>query len=170
MLSLADMQDQLVALQQQHETVLFRGHPYERENNQKLIDSMPFIETTMMNTYRLLGQSNVSLYAVSSSMVEEARLWGQNGTYFWEALFNADHNDATIGKRIITSTFWRSVLGGTTGYSASAGDDAVALNDDVALNRVRGVRWSYPYLRQLADLEAPPMRLKDRLRRLLGKI
>ena len=168
MLALSDARHQLEALKDRHQTVLFRGHPYERMNNQQLIDSMPFIETTMMNTYRLLAQDSVTLYALSSSMVEEARLFGQQGQYFWEPLFNADGQDLTLSKRLITSSLWRAVLDGAE--VPTAADDAVVLNEDVALNRVRGVRWSYPYLREVAGLETPPMKLKDRIRRRLGRI
>jgi len=168
MLALTDVRDQIEVLKGRHETVLFRGHPFERMNNQQLIDGLPFIQTTMMNTYRLLAQDTVTLYALSSSMVEEARLFGQQGAYFWQPLFNADDQDLTLSKRLISTSLWRSILDGTE--VAPAADDAVVLNDDVALNRVRGVRWSYPYLRQVAGLEPPPMRLKDRIRRRLGKI
>lgn len=168
MLALTDVRDQIEALSSEHQTILFRGHPLERQNNQQLIDGLPFIQTTMMNTYRLLAQDTVTVYALSSSMVEEARLFGQQGAYFWRPLFNTDGQDLTLSKRLISSSFWRSVLDGTEVNAAA--DDAVLLNDDVALNRIRGVRWSYPYLRQVAGLEPPPMRLKDRIRRRLGKI
>lgn len=150
MLSVMDFPERVKELQATHDRVLFKGHPYDGSLTQSVLETFPGIEETTENIYRLLSSGLSHVAAVSSSVVEEARLFGMPSEYLWRPLFNADRSDFSLGKRFLSSSFWHEVVRGEPSTNRD-GDGVFISNPDALIRNVRDAHWAYPYLRDLAQ-------------------
>ncbi len=121
-LSFADYVEQLFEVAQNHETVLYKPHPYEVPYGASaaVIARFKSFRRTDANVYQLFSQPGLSaVYAISSGCVSEARYFHKKGQYFYRALHSFDaHTTADWGllplvpveQHWLTPDFWRDVL------------------------------------------------------------
>ena len=169
MRNLSDHQDAVSDLLSNHSTVLFKGHPYDDSLNQHVFKTFPGLIETKENVYRLLSADLSHVAAISSSVVEEASLFGIESSYLWQPLFNTQKTDFTIGKRFLSSSFWIEVI---DGQAPDDGDYTAGFvdNDDAMIRNVRETHWGYSYLRDLAGSYKSHGAKPSAIRRLLNKI
>ena len=163
MLGLADFTDELRALGEQFDTVLLKPHPYDPEAHRHVMSSVPNMHLATENVYRYLAHKAVSVTAISSSVVSEARYFGRNASYLWQPLFPDAAPMHCIGKHVFTSAFWQTALEGVP-YNAARGAEVFVHNSDAELWQVKRQNWSYQYLHDLVHHRPKPSGLWRKLK------
>ena len=149
MLSLYDFDEKIKEIVKTSPKVYFKSHPHGGEVSQRYASEseLEFIDE---NIYWLLASGKIkTVYAISSSVVQEAKYFGVDSHYLWEPYFNRDGQYLSIGKYLFCSTFWTSVL---RGGNRSVSHDLFFEDKAACLNRVRQGYGSYSFLYELTKI------------------
>jgi len=144
MVNLGDFEERIDEICSKHDAVFYSAHPLDRITNDTFIRSKPRIRSTSENTYRWLAQEGVTVYAISSSVVEESFYFGAKGEYLWQPLFNVDGTFVPLGRQVFSSRLWRRVLGAEPLPQNT--EDLFVHSNGSLIRDITDAYWSLPFL------------------------
>jgi hypothetical protein len=160
MLSLDDYQNEIKEICEKYKHVLYKSHPLNEGRESSFIKSGPNVDETTASVYELLPSKNLSaVFALSSSVVEEAIAFGKEGYYLFQSLFNANANHGLIGAGIMNSDFLN--------YVFDVEGDKLFQKEYLSIPRlrdIRGIYWGYKDLLEVGRPSLPSeVKLKEEL-------
>jgi len=109
-LSLFDYKGEINKIRETYRTIYFKPHPYASNNNE-IIKYLKTIKVKIINEniYYLICQDNIkSIYAISSSVIEESKYFGLNACCFKQ---DVEYPYFRIFNQYFGSRFWIDILG-----------------------------------------------------------
>ncbi len=96
LLTLQDFSSRFEALSDKYDTIYFKPHPYELEDNLMIKSMAPDkVKTINHNVYRLLSNENImTVYTVSSSIYMESLYFGKSAEAFYPEYLNKYNESA----------------------------------------------------------------------------
>jgi hypothetical protein len=149
MLSLKDYETHLAMIAEASSCIYFKDHPNNKSGHNNWLIDKPNVKKTKENIYRLLASKNIeNVYAISSSVVDEARYFGKNSFYLYEPFFNKEEDYSIIDSALFSTNFWSVLID-------NAAPKADKVWDDIYIRPFRNMHWAYPYLKNLGNIELP---------------
>lgn len=159
MLNLSYYEKSICEIKKRHSSILFKPHPLDKSSNISFIKRLSYVSKTDINIYRLLACNCITeVFAISSSVVEEARFWRTKSTYLFEPFFNENKTFNTFGSSLFSSSFWKMVFNHDVRLTPGS------LDDRFFIRNFRNMYWSYPYLSSL-NMELPRLKKGKRDKR-----
>lgn len=153
LLGFDDYIEQLFAMAEKHDTVLYKAHPYADGSGRSESVARRFksFRPVRDNVYRLMSQPGLqAVYAISSGCVIEAPYFGKHGQHFYEPVpeLDADGRDPhgffpamSLDQTWLEPAFWRDVLAPLT--EVHSGGEAPAPYRSHRIRRSLNADWGF---------------------------
>lgn len=143
MLSFNDFQESVFSIARTSSHIYYKAHPLDNSGHNDFLKNLPYVIHINENIYKLLSSKNIAnIYAISSSVIEEAKYFEKNAKYLYKPFFNENNDYITIDSTIFSSNFWSVIVRGDTPKNYKS------LND-IYIRPFRNMYWAYPYLESL---------------------
>lgn len=147
MLSLKDYEEHLSIIAEKSSCIYFKDHPNNKSGHNDWLINQPNVKKTNENIYKLLSSKNIeNIYAISSSVVDEAKYFGKNSFYLYKPFFNKEEDYSIIDSTFFSTNFWSILID-------NAAPKAEKIWDDIYIRPFRNMYWAYPYLKNLSSNE-----------------